>query len=84
MIRDLRYHLAEPGDVIIQPPCYAQCVLTGRSLNTDGTVRLALVHGWEGINVNDQELIVFLDNAAVALVKVSSGSGLIAMGWISW
>ena len=54
LIRDLRHHLAEPGDVIIQPPCYAHCVLTGRSLNTDETVRWALVHGWEGINVNDQ------------------------------
>ena len=43
----LRYHLALPGDVLIQPPCYAHCVLTGRS---EGW---ALVHGWEGLNLHD-------------------------------
>ena len=69
LIRDLRYHLAEPGDVIIQPPCYAHCVLTGCSSNTDGTVRWALVHGWEGNNVNYQE------RANRVFEQFSSGAG---------
>ena len=73
LIRDLRYHLAEPGDVIIQPPCYAHCVLTGRSLNTDGTVRWALAHGWEGINVNDQERA----NRVFGQFSSGAGKGLI-------
>ena len=36
LCRGLRYPLAEPGDVLIQPPLFAHCVLTGRSLTSDG------------------------------------------------
>ena len=43
----LRYHLALPGEVLIQQPSYTHCVLTGRS---EGW---ALVHGWEELNLHD-------------------------------
>ena len=43
--RGLRFHLAEDGDVLIQPACYAHCVLTGRAFAADGSTRWALVHG---------------------------------------
>ena len=62
LIRGLRYHLAQPGDVVIQPPLCAHIVLTGRSLNSDGTVQWALVHGWEGINVADSECLHLVQN----------------------
>ena len=67
MIRDLRYHSAEPGDVIIQPPCFANCLLTVRSFNTDGLFPIA---GGVLMLTIKRELIVFLDSLAVALVKV--------------
>ena len=37
LIRGLRYHLAQPGDVVIQPPLCAHIVLTVRFFNSDGT-----------------------------------------------
>ena len=53
LCRGLSYHLAKPGDLLIQPPCFAHCVLTGRTSAADGSTSWSLVHGWEGLNVSD-------------------------------
>ena len=69
LCRGLRYHLAEPGDVLIQPPLFAHCVLTGRSLTSDGMSRWSLVHGWEGVNISD------LKRGSRVFGRFSFGSG---------
>ena len=52
LCRGLSYHLAKPGDLLIQP-CFAHCALTGRTSAADGSTSWSLVHGWEGLNVSD-------------------------------
>ena len=73
-IRGLRFHLAEEGDVLIQPACYAHCVLTGRAFAADGSTRWALVHGWEGLDLRDTR------RATVVFNNFSTGCG---RGYIS-
>ena len=69
LCRGLRYHLAEPGYVLIQPPLFAHCVLIGRSLTSDGMSRWSLVQGWEGVNISD------LKRGSRVFGRFSFGSG---------
>ena len=73
-IRGLRFHLAEEGDVLFQPACYAHCVLTGRAFAADGSTRWALMHGWEGLDLRDTR------RASIAFNSFSTGCG---RGYIS-
>ena len=50
----LFYHLALPGDILIQPACMAHCVVTARSVDSTGASIWSLVHGWEGLDLRDQ------------------------------
>ena len=79
MCRGLRYHLAEPGDELIQPPLFAHCILTGRSLTSDGKSRWSLVHGWEGVSISD------LKKGGQVFGRFSFGSGQdYVEKWIQW
>ena len=48
----LSYHLAKPGDLLIQTPCFGHCVLTGRTSAADGSTSWSLVHGWGSLKVS--------------------------------
>ena len=70
----LRIHLAEEGDALVQPVCYAHCVLTGGVFAVDGSTRWAFVHGWEGLDLRDTR------RASIVFNSFSTGSG---RGYIS-
>ena len=52
------YHIALPGDIIIQPSLFAHCVVTEPLYMGDNRLeqRWSLVHGWEGIDVTNASL----------------------------
>ena len=58
MKRNLRYAITEPGLTLLQPRGAAHCVVTFN----DREDRLALVYGWEGIDISDDERLKYCFN----------------------
>ena len=48
------FYLAKSCDVLIQPPCFAHCVLTGRISAPDGSTCWSLVNSWKGLNLSNK------------------------------